>query len=964
MDKDIRKRRMGKVKNYLRYVHDSTFGLVASSQVGPAISFVQMRKTKDRFVAVSANENVYLWDLKTKQIVIQYACNIDNPTEVSALQVFNGGHNRTNLLAVGYIDGSIRIFEFETGVQKSTFTGHRRTITNLAFDDQGTRLASGSKDGVIVIWDVFGEKGLFSLKGHKNSITNLQFLNDSVTQKDLLISSSIETISAIKFWDLATQHCFRTLPDSSGVWSFALVKDATRLIVGSSGVELKVFSIRYVRASDADEFTSDNNEVDGVGNIESEKEYGLIVRRIGSILRKTQVASDRIVNISLDSTKQAFVCYSSSKQIEFYAVRKEEEALERAKHKLKKERKKSLKRKQSGEAIEEDLNSSLVLNGKVSPFDMLDSQSRLECEFITDLGFHRLNERVKAIAITAQDGLPKKIAVIFATNKIISYIRSFQDDNKILEEENSIDNLSHQSDVRSVAISSDNSLIATCSKESLKIWQSESKVCIGTVGIELPTCCMFAEPKSLLKGSTNSKQFILITTKSGDIVIVDIQEARVMNTIKVSENKPLNYIYALPSGSGIVCGGEDKILHFFNFTWISIDDEETSKRSCLSLEEDKKLEFPEGILCVKISNNMKLIAVSLLDSTVRVHFVDTLKYFLTLYGHKFPVTTMDISDDNTMIATGSPDKNIKIWGLDFGDCHKSLFAHDEAITCVKFVPKTHHLFSCGGDRAIKQWDCDNFTRIQALKKHQAEVWCLDVSSNGKFIVTGSHDKSIRLYRKTEEILVPSLEEENEREIEDEKYTFEQQDNVIPGVANIETGLASKMTVETVKSTDRIMEAIDIFDSEQQKELEYLKQCELAEKESRPKPAEPEHDPLLISAQTTDYHRFMLEMLRRVRPSELEQIIVTLPFDYVRRFLIILVIFIDRNWELELMVRCVSFLLKINFGQIAACKALLPVIDKLKTIIVERSENMRDFTGFNLMALEHSVRKSGRVLTYV
>ena len=47
--------------------------------------------------------------------------------------------------------------------------------------------------------------------------------------------------------------------------------------------------------------------------------------------------------------------------------------------------------------------------------------------------------------------------------------------------------------------------------------------------------------------------------------------------------------------------------------------------------------------CVHISPTGKLLAASLLDSTVRVFFVDSLKLFLSLYGHKLPVLAMDIS---------------------------------------------------------------------------------------------------------------------------------------------------------------------------------------------------------------------------------------------------------------------------------------------------------------------------------
>ena len=63
----------------------------------------------------------------------------------------------------------------------------------------------------------------------------------------------------------------------------------------------------------------------------------------------------------------------------------------------------------------------------------------------------------------------------------------------------------------------------------------------------------------------------------------------------------------------------------------------------------------------------------------QVHFMDSLKFFLSLYGHKLPVLSMDISSDSSLLISGSADKNIKIWGLDFGDCHRSLFAHADSI---------------------------------------------------------------------------------------------------------------------------------------------------------------------------------------------------------------------------------------------------------------------------------------------
>ena len=42
----------------------------------------------------------------------------------------------------------------------------------------------------------------------------------------------------------------------------------------------------------------------------------------------------------------------------------------------------------------------------------------------------------------------------------------------------------------------------------------------------------------------------------------------------------------------------------------------------------------DDVLSVRFSPNGKLLAVALLDSTVKVFYQDTLKFFLSLYGHK------------------------------------------------------------------------------------------------------------------------------------------------------------------------------------------------------------------------------------------------------------------------------------------------------------------------------------------
>lgn len=130
---------------------------------------------------------------------------------------------------------------------------------------------------------------------------------------------------------------------------------------------------------------------------------------------------------------------------------------------------------------------------------------------------------------------------------------------------------------------------------------------------------------------------------------------------------------------------------------------------------------------------------------------------------------MDISSDSKLIVTCSADKNVKIWGLDFGDCHKSIFAHEESVMQVAFEKNSHYFWTVGKDKMLKYWDgdrvsafaqalvgaeliwsCLKFEMIQKLDGHHGEIWALAVSHRGKFVVTGSHDKSIRVWEKLDE----------------------------------------------------------------------------------------------------------------------------------------------------------------------------------------------------------------------
>lgn len=244
-------------------------------------------------------------------------------------------------------------------------------------------------------------------------------------------------------------------------------------------------------------------------------------------------------------------------------------------------------------------------------------------------------------------------------------------------------------------------------------------------------------------------------------------------------------------------GGGDNTVKLWNFELVADSNNETAAK-VLSLMHKNTLHVEESVLSVRISPNSKFIAVALLDTTVKIFFLDTFKFYLSLYGHKLPVLCMDISYDYSLIVTGSADRNAKIWGMDFGDCHRSLFAHDDSVMGIQFIPKTHMFFTCGKDGKIKQWDADNFEKILTLPGHLGEAYALCVSPNGKYLVTCGSDRTLRMFERTDEPLVLQDAQEEEREDLENLTLATGEDSSVPGLPGLK--LPSKKTVSFLQNT--------------------------------------------------------------------------------------------------------------------------------------------------------------------
>lgn len=877
---------------------------------------------------MGANEEVLVWDLKTSERV--GAWNVEDNHAV--VTVICRSDTDPDVFAVGYEDGKIRIWDSRTATVIITFNGHKTAVTQLRFDRSGVRLASGSRDTDIILWDLVAEVGLYRLRGHKDQITSLNFLTVDEPQQDqddnqnsdkFLLSTSKDAL--IKIWDLTTQHCIEThVTQTNGeCWALGLTKDSSGCITAGNDGELKVWSINVSMISEKLGFNS--------------QERRDILQERGTLYRQ---GGDRPLAVHFHSRRDLIAVHGSDKSIELLRIRSENEVRKALTRKRKRR-----KEKAGGAA-----NADSGLDVADEPQDLDDISTATAADIFVPYLIIRTGGKVRSMAwVGGKAGKSIQILVATSNNQLELFDVTASDKTKTAETPEysrtlSVDMPGHRTDIRCVALSSDDRMLATASHGSLKIWNTRTQSCLRTLDCGYALCMAF------LPGD----KIVVVGTREGTLEVFDIAASTLLDTIHAHERD----IWALqvsPDGKSLVTGSADKSAKFWQFKIIQEEVLGTNRKNAkLTLVHSRTLKVADDILSVRFSPDERLLAISTLDSTVKVFFVDTLKLFLTLYGHKLPVLSMDISYDSKLIVTSSADKNVRVWGLDFGDCHKAFFAHQDSILSVLFVPNNnegngHHFFSASKDKVIKYYDADKFEQIQKLDGHHGEIWAMAIAHSGNLLVSASHDKSIRLWQQTDEQIF--LEEEREKELE-ELYentlltSLEQDDAQINGDAEgLEATAAGKQTAQTLMAGEKIAEALEVGLDD----LNLMREYEQT-KRTNPKVAVPQRDAVFLANNNVSASVYVLSVFQRVPSASLQDALLVLSFSQLPALFTFLALWAAEGRNIPLTCRILFFMLKVHQKQIVSSRTMRAMLEDLRDKLRHTLEQQKHDLGFNLAGL--------------
>ncbi len=168
-----------------------------------------------------------LWDVTTGKAIKR----LQDPSGLVRLVAFSPD-GQTVVSAGGIFDDSVKIWDVATGELIHRMTGHTDQLDSIAYSPDGRYVASGARNGELILWDANSGTEVRRFVGHKDAVNSLAFSADGQT----LLSGGTDL--GLVLWNVATGAQIRTM-DAGVVSAVAFSPDGKTVLsglgAGSSG---------------------------------------------------------------------------------------------------------------------------------------------------------------------------------------------------------------------------------------------------------------------------------------------------------------------------------------------------------------------------------------------------------------------------------------------------------------------------------------------------------------------------------------------------------------------------------------------------------------------------------------------------------------------------------------------------------------------------------------------------------
>ena len=252
------------------------------------------------------------------------------------------------------------------------------------------------------------------------------------------------------------------------------------------------------------------------------------------------------------------------------------------------------------------------------------------------------------------------------------------------------------------------------------------------------------------------------------------------------------------NSSFIVTGSEDCSVRFWDL-------ERRIQSACL-------IKHRSTVLCVDISKNSLLAASASFDKSVILWDAVKKECKNVCKGHLGAVYSVAFNFDSSLVVSGSYYREIIVWETRSGFCLKKILCDDIVRSCMVTL---NDMILAGVGRRIYQWSLIDASFKFQINAHGSLIKSITTTKNEKYIISGSYDRTIKIWDTKTRYLQGTLEGHN-NEIcsvvltsDDKNIISCSKDNLII-IWNIETFeniFQFKVNVELLNALDTIQDYI-------------------------------------------------------------------------------------------------------------------------------------------------------------
>lgn len=189
-----------------------------------------------------------------------------------------------------------------------------------------------------------------------------------------------------------------------------------------------------------------------------------------------------------------------------------------------------------------------------------------------------------------------------------------------------------------------------------------------------------------------------------------------------------------PSGTYLASGSADLLIKVWD----------VDQKTCIKTFTG----HDHSISCVRWKNTSDFILSASRDETIKLWELATGFCVRTFRGHEKWVRMAVFNHNCTKIASCSDDNTIMLWNYNKEQSEMTLYGHSHVIDCLLFVNNidgkkaiNEAKYNSEGKAAIEQ----NMTEIEKSKKRLQDAGKVEDITPLEFIISGSRDKSIKIW---------------------------------------------------------------------------------------------------------------------------------------------------------------------------------------------------------------------------